>query len=500
VVHFDGHGVYDRRLGLGGLCFEDAGDADRWEGRRLDFVDAGKLAGLVRDHRIPLVFLEACQTALAEVDPSASVAAKLLQEGVSSVVAMSHSVLVETARMFVQRFYAELARGARVGAAMLAGQQALFADSARGKVLGAGELRLSDWFVPVLYQEQQDPQLITKIPARDAQRLQDADRALALGELPETPAHHFQGRSRELLGVERLLHREPWVVLRGTGGQGKTTLAAELARWLVRTSRFGRAAFVSLEHHRDPRAVLDAIGHQLVGQSYSVAQYPDLDQALQPVERALRDDPTIVVIDNCETVLPERLDTAVVGDAGDADDAAAAILGVCRRLLDADPRTRLVFTTRESLPAPFDTPAREWELRALGRDDAIELVAEVMKQHGWTPPAGDPGGTPSEITDLVDAVNRHPRALVLLAREVARAGVRATTADLRTLMAHLERTTPATGKIPSTPAWSCPCAGSRPGPGSTCGRWPPATAACNWGSSHNSPSWNPTRPGTWPSS
>jgi hypothetical protein len=38
------------------------------------------------------------------------------------VVAMSHSVLVETARRFVNDFYAALARGARVGTAMLAGQ------------------------------------------------------------------------------------------------------------------------------------------------------------------------------------------------------------------------------------------------------------------------------------------------------------------------------------------------------------------------------------------
>ena len=101
-------------------------------------------------------------------------------------------------------------------------------------------------------------------------------------------------------------------MVRGTGGQGKTTLAAELARWLVRTARFARAAFVSLEHHRDARAVLDTLGHQLLpeGDNYSVAQFPDLDEALQPVERALADQPTIVVLDNCESVLPERAEPA----------------------------------------------------------------------------------------------------------------------------------------------------------------------------------------------
>jgi nucleotide-binding universal stress UspA family protein len=30
IVHFDGHGVYDRRVGLGALCFEDPRDATSW--------------------------------------------------------------------------------------------------------------------------------------------------------------------------------------------------------------------------------------------------------------------------------------------------------------------------------------------------------------------------------------------------------------------------------------------------------------------------------------
>ncbi|HEX4963425.1 MAG TPA: CHAT domain-containing protein, partial [Thermoanaerobaculia bacterium] len=440
VVHFDGHGVYDKRLGLGGLCFEDPKDEAKLEERSLDFVDAARLAGLVREHRIPLVFLEACQTAVAEVDPIASVAGRLLEEGVTSVVAMSHSVLVETARRFVQAFYSDLTKGARVGRAMLGGQQALFADTRRGKVLGAGELRLQDWFVPVLYQEEQDPQLITRISPREVQQLEAKRRRLSLGALPEPPPHSFQGRSRELLALERLLYREPWAVVRGTGGQGKTTLAAELARWLTQTGRFAQAAFVSLEHHRGARAVLDTLGHQLLpdGDKYSVAQFRGLDEALQPVERALADEPTIVVIDNCESVLPERGEPAA---APNSEDAAAAIFSLCRRLLEASPRTRVVFTTRESLPPPFAAAKCERELGALDRIDAIELVSEVMKQNGWTPP-DDAGSTPREITDLVEAVNRHARALVLLAREVARRGVKGTTGDLQSLMANLERKHP----------------------------------------------------------
>jgi tetratricopeptide (TPR) repeat protein len=134
----------------------------------------------VRARRIPLVFLEACQTAVATVDPTSSVAARLLREGVTSVVAMTHSVLVETARRFVAQFYADLAAGARVGAAMLAGQRALFADPRRGAILGAGELRLQDWFVPVLYQQERDPQLVATLPSQTIKQLAERSRRHAL--------------------------------------------------------------------------------------------------------------------------------------------------------------------------------------------------------------------------------------------------------------------------------------------------------------------------------
>ena len=47
--------------------------------------------------------------------------AGVLQAGVASVVAMSHSVLVATAWRFVETFYQSLAEGRRVGDAMLDG-------------------------------------------------------------------------------------------------------------------------------------------------------------------------------------------------------------------------------------------------------------------------------------------------------------------------------------------------------------------------------------------
>ena len=325
VVHFDGHGVYDRRLGLGGLCFEDPDDQDKLEQRTLDFVrrrPAGR-AGAPAPH--PAGFPGGLPDRGGGGGPHRLGGGAAAHRGGhlgggDEPQRVGGDGPALRSRRFMPSWPAAPGSARRCSPA----SRRLFADTWRGKILGAGELRLQDWFVPVLYQEEQDPQLITKIPPQVVQQLAAKDRRLSLGELPEPPPHHFQGRSRELLALERLLHREPWAVVRGTGGQGKTTLAVELARWLVRTARFARAAFVSLEHHRDARAVLDTLGHQLVGPHYSVAEYRDLDEALQPVERALADQPTIVVVDNCESVLPER------GRAGRRAGCPGCVLGDLR--------------------------------------------------------------------------------------------------------------------------------------------------------------------------
>jgi tetratricopeptide (TPR) repeat protein len=431
VLHFDGHGVYDRRHGLGALCFEDPADGDKLIGRQTKLVHATELAGMLRDHRVPLVFLEACQTAMTEEDPAASVAGCLLEHGVSSVVAMSHSVLVETARRFVAAFYTCLVEGGRVGEAMLAGQQTLYSDPVRGRAF-EGALRLQDWFVPVLYQEEADIQLVRRLPGAAAQAVVDEGRERALGELPEPAKHSFVGRSRELLAAERLLARQPYIVLRGEGGEGKTALAAELARWLVESHRFRRAAFVTLETHLEARGVLDTLGRQLVP-GYAVAAHPDLDKARQPVLRTLAEVPTVIVVDNAESVLEPPPGSP--GGAAFDPESLEDLLGLLSDLGSAG-HTRLVWTSREGLPAPFG--GNEIPIGRLERGEAISLVARVLGEGKQVPRPEDAGESEAQVEALVDAVACHARSLVLLAPDVARAGVRVTTDRLRELMARLE--------------------------------------------------------------
>jgi tetratricopeptide (TPR) repeat protein len=337
----------------------------------------------------------------------------LLQDGVSSVVAMSHTVLVETARRFVGAFYGELVRGRRIGEAMLAGQRELKNDDFRGHVF-KGELRLQDWFVPILFQEEDDPALVETVLKKGEGENRTETLRLAVGKIPEEPDHTFVGRSRELLAAERLLARERYVVLRGEGGEGKTTLAAELVRWLVRTRRFERAAFVSLEHVFDERSVLWTLGDQLVDGFASEAG-KDEERARKLLRAGLAATPTILVFDNMETALA-------------SDDLVDNVLVLARELMRQG-ETRLVFTTREPLPDPF--ARHHLDISRLGRVDAVALVARVLGREDAVPHAGDEGESDDEIVQLVDAVRGHARSLVLLAREVAASGVRRTTLDLR---------------------------------------------------------------------
>lgn len=440
VVHFDGHGVYDRRAGLGGLCFEDPQDAGKLETRRHVTIYTKDLGPLLSEHRIPLVFLEACQTAQAE-KASESVASELLKVGVASVVAMSHSVLVETARRFVEAFYDALARGARVGDAMLDGQRALKDDDFRGRVFGAGELRLQDWFVPVLFQEKDDPQLFRTITSRQTQ--EDLKTALKarLGELPSKPETGFIGRSREMLALQRLLRagRARYAVIRGQGGEGKTALAAEFARWMVRSRQIRRAAFVSVEMHSNVGAVLDAIGRQLVPK-YSVATFEDLEQAILPIERALVEQSTLLVVDNVESILLPPFVERPEALSEDARRELDAILGLCARL-NAKGDTRLVFTSREALSAPFDAERNRRELHRLDREDAVKLVERALNE-GNTGAGAAADAARDAVEQLVDSVHGHARSLALLAPSLRSRGVEATRASLVELMAEMERKFP----------------------------------------------------------
>ncbi|MFN7678048.1 MAG: tetratricopeptide repeat protein, partial [Cyanobacteriota bacterium] len=127
----------------------------------------------------------------------------------------------------------------------------------------------------------------------------------------------------------------------------------------------------------------------------------------------------------------------------EADRELRAILALAQRLLRSG-ETRILFTSREALPAPFGAERQRLELRQLERGDALALIERSLAAGDGPATGGAPGADAlearlEEIEALVDAVRGHARTLALLGPELRRRGVAATRAALVELMEQMER-------------------------------------------------------------
>jgi len=428
IVHFDGHGVYDKSIGLGFLLFED-------EKHQRHQVDAEQLGTLLNESGIPLMVLNACQSAQPdERNPFASVASRLIESGVGGVVAMNYSVLVETAKRFTSEFYGALARGGSASAAMDSARRRLFADTKRFTFTRPHQeeaeiLHLQDWFLPALYQ--QADELIPFAPlsestAKSAKAAKEKENLRALGgfrgEFPPAPLHGFHGRARELLDLERAFATRDILVLHGFGGQGKTSLATQAAEWFTRTHLFERAAFVSFENGVGLDFVLTELGNALVEENFEIHQ----GDKIEAIAKSLREKPALVVFDNFESVLPNGNAPLPVDELQKLLEAAAKWFsagrvggGVSIQTSSTRPappyrdqrRSCLLITTRNSnIPHPAFSPGKNClhkELEGLEASDALELAASILEAYSLPRPPRVP------LEALLTFLKGHPLSLQL---------------------------------------------------------------------------------------
>src|SRR5262249_20381281 len=114
-----------------------------------DLVPADKVAQVLAGAQVPMVVLNACQSASLGSEIEAAVATRLPSEGAAAVVAMAYSVYAVAASEFMAAFYERLFAGDRVAEAVSAGRRRLALRAERPSP--KGPMALADWVVPVLY-------------------------------------------------------------------------------------------------------------------------------------------------------------------------------------------------------------------------------------------------------------------------------------------------------------------------------------------------------------
>jgi hypothetical protein len=297
VVHFDGHGAYLDGSAAAGAAGEYDPRMFSWvspprpgshgflvfEGQRIGrdqvLVDGPALGQLLVDAGVPVLVLNACRSAHADlVSEPARVIAELdahqrmraygllaqevMDAGVAGVVAMRYNVYVVTAARFIGQVYASLLEGRELGAAVTVARRQLAADPLRQ--VSAEPRPLQDWLVPVVYEAAplalcpaaSTPGLVIDLSQADAGR----ERASLDRAVRSEPDVGFYGRDETLLALDRAFDTEKVVLLHAWAGAGKTSTALEFARWYALTGAADVVLFTSFTHYLPMARLLEEVG------------------------------------------------------------------------------------------------------------------------------------------------------------------------------------------------------------------------------------------------
>ena len=250
---------------------------------------------LLAETHVPVLVLNACRSAHAEApaapankaeqDASSdsstdihgkvrafgSFAQEVVDAGVAGVVAMRYNVYVVTAAQFVADLYESLAGGSVLGEAVTLGRKQLEAQPLRE--IAYEPRTLQDWMVPIVYEAAPVP-LFSK-PAQTTELKitvsANASAPSTSGLLPEVqrrPDAGFFGRDETLLALDRAFDTQQIVLLHAYAGSGKTSTAAEFARWYHLTGGIdGPVLFTSFEQYKPLAQVLN----ETIGRVFSDA-------------------------------------------------------------------------------------------------------------------------------------------------------------------------------------------------------------------------------------
>jgi tetratricopeptide (TPR) repeat protein len=448
VVHFDGHGAFvdvtaspaggpargwsplvysvvgPARAGSHGYLVFEHPSPDRGKAEQL--VDGPTLGSLLAETGVAILVVNACRSAHADLavapeDATASsvhervraygsLAQEVVDAGVAGVVAMRYNVWVVTAAQFVGDLYQALLVGLPLGQAVALGRKQLAAQPERELTLRVH--RFEDWVVPIVY----EPAPLVVFPARhtDGQphiTLDQPDAELAGGpldaRLPDRPDVGFLGRDETLLALDRAFDTQQVMLLHAYAGAGKTSTAAEFARWYQLTGGVqGPVLFTSFEQYTPLPRVLDQLGETFQAELEATGiHWLTLDdgQRREVAVQVLEQVPVLWIWDNVEPVAGFPTGTPSAWTA----EEQAELAGFLRAMRGT--KAKVLLTSRRDergwlgeLPARVRLPAMPMGERVqLARALAAKQGHRLGEVEDWRPLLAYSQGNPLTVTVLV---------------------------------------------------------------------------------------------------
>ncbi len=367
---------------------------------------------------------------MGEQDPHATVRAygslaqEVMDAGVAGVVAMRYNVYVVTAAQFVADLYGALAQGQSLGQAVTLGRKQLASQPMRE--IAYDPIPLQDWPVPVVYEAAPitlfPPVGAGLAPAQSGRpqgsplriTVDAGTRTEGQSALP-TPDVGFFGRDETLLALDRAFDTQRLVLLHAYAGDGKTTTAAEFARWYTQTGGLdGPVLFTSFEQYRPLPRVLDEIG-RVFGADLERANVNwlalDDDERRAVALQVLKQTPALWIWDNVEPVAGFPTGTPSAWSAAE-QKALKDFLSDAR-----ETRARFVLTSRRDERGWLGDLPRRVTLPPMPMQERVQLARALAEKHGrrltevedWRPLLAFTQGNPLTITVLVGQALREEK-------------------------------------------------------------------------------------------
>lgn len=470
IVHFDGHGTYngmgwgdpipavpglnDHRIsqlvrGSGGfLLFEHPGLTDN-----CDLVDGLRMGNVLAETRVPILVLNSCRSAFAEVPEQSAVqqatrscseleaygslAQQVMDAGILGVVAMRYNVHVETVARFLAELYSELAKGFTVGEATKFARNVL-ADNPVREVAYESR-KFSDWCVPVVYEREPvapfpEPPRVPGIAALDVGS-EAVSRNLDPEILALRPDVGFIGRDEAIHALDRAFDTQRVVLLHAMAGMGKSATGAEFARWYAFTGGIqGPVIYSSFAHHLPLARLLDKIGQvfdtALEGAGVNWKSLIELSDRQRVAMQILQQIPVLWIWDNVEQVPGFPSKTLSEWSEDEQQQLSAFLRGA------ADTQAKFLLISRREVNEWLGSLPAIFQLRPMPMLERLEMARVIAnrKRKRLT--------RVSEWRDLLDFTQGCPTTVGTVVAQVLDLGVR-TRQEIKAFLSSLRSNEPA---------------------------------------------------------